>query len=76
MSATLRESNVTEPVWGEFECWNADSGSTEHMPPDAKALMGHKSAAQGNMVEVPGRMFVHVQWYGRMELELQQASCT
>ena len=55
-----------------FESWNADSGSTEHMTPDATALTEYKPAAPGDMVEVADKTLVLVQGYGGLTLELQQ----
>ena len=55
-----------------FESWIADSGSTEHMTPDATTLKEYKPAAPGDMVEVADKTLLPVQGYGGLTLELQQ----
>ena len=63
---------VTKSAPEEFESWNADSGSTEHVTPDATALTEYKPAAPGDMVEVSDKTLLPVQGYGGLTLELQQ----
>ena len=57
-----------------FDSWIADSGSTEHMTPDATALAEYKPAAPGDMVEVADKALLPVEGYGGLALELQQPS--
>ena len=52
--------------------WSANSGSTEHMTPDATALTEYEPAAPGDMVEVVDKTLLPVQGYGGLKLELQQ----
>ena len=63
---------VIKSVPEGFESWIADSGSTEHMTPDATALKEYKPAAPGDMVEVADKTLLPVQGYGGLTLELQQ----
>ena len=63
---------VTRSAPEGCENWNADSGSTEHITPDATALTEYKPAALGNMVEVADKTMLPVQGYGGLTLELQQ----
>ena len=63
---------VTKSAPEGFEMWNADSGSTEHMTPDATALTEYKPAVPGDMVEVADKTLLPVQGYDGLTLELQQ----
>ena len=63
---------VTKSAPEGFEMWNADSGSTEHMTPDATALTEHKPAVTGDMVEVADKTLLLVQGYSGLTLELQK----
>ena len=63
---------VTKSAPEGFEMWNADSGSTEHMTPDATALKEYKPAAPEDMVEVVNKTLLPVRGYGGLTLELQQ----
>ena len=63
---------VTKSAPEGFESWIADSGSTEHITPDATALKEYKPAAPGDTVEVADKTSLPVQGYGGLTLELQQ----
>ena len=63
---------VTKSAPEGFEMWNVNSGSTEHMTPDATALKEFKPAAPGDMVKVADKTLLPVQIYGGLKLELQQ----
>ena len=63
---------VTESASEGFEMWNANSGSTEHMTPDATALTEYEPAVPEDVVEVADKTWLPVQGYGWLTLELQQ----
>ena len=60
---------VTKSAPEAFESWNADSGSTEQMSPDATALTEYKLAAPEYMEEVADKTLLSVQGYGGLALE-------
>ena len=62
---------VTKSAPEEFESWNADSGSTQHMTQGANVFTEYKPAAPGDMVEVADKNLLSVQGYGGLTLELQ-----
>ena len=63
---------ATKSAPERFESWNANSGSTNHMTPDATALTLYKPATPGDMVDVAVITLLPVQGYGRLTLVLQQ----
>ena len=70
--STILGVEVTKSAPEGFEMRNADSGSTEHMTPDATALTEYKPAVPGGMIEVADKTLLSVQGYGGLTLELQQ----
>ena len=71
MSAISRDA-VTKSAPEGFELWNTDSDSTEHMTPDATALIEYETAAPGDVVEIPDTTLLSVQGCDVLELKLQQ----
>ena len=50
--STIPGIEVTKSAPAGFEVWNKDSGSAEHMTPDATALTKYKPVAPRDMAEV------------------------